>query len=116
MIKSSHGASGDPNTQHASVFYVLCAQTESYTYYGTSLDNMDHLDYETNHRTGEITTLAAQFAGQMALRLVHDHVLNLDVSRYNRLIRKSVAQVYRRVKQLSQVGCFFMFVSGTLDY
>ncbi|CAK6968587.1 transferrin receptor 1b [Scomber scombrus] len=85
-------------------FHFINPNTESYTYYGTNLDSMDHLDYQTNHRTGEITAVAAQFAGQMALRLVHDHLLNLDVSRYGGLITKSVSQIYRRVKQLSQSG------------
>ncbi|XP_053198287.1 transferrin receptor 1b [Scomber japonicus] len=85
-------------------FHFITLNTEYYTYYGTNLDNMDHLGYQTNHLTGEITVIAAQFAGQMALRLVHDHLLNLDVSRYGGLITKSVSQVYRRVKQLSQSG------------
>lgn len=88
----------------------LCLKKEYYTYYGTNLDSMDHLDYQTNHHTGEITVIAAQFAGQMALRLVHDHLLNLDVSRYGGLITKSVSQVYRRVKQLSQVSLSASFL------
>lgn len=47
---------------------------------------------------------AAQFAGQMALRLVHNHLLGLDVSRYSKVVTKAVAQVYGRVNRLSQVG------------
>uniref|UniRef100_A0A3Q1JRJ8 Transferrin receptor 1b n=1 Tax=Anabas testudineus TaxID=64144 RepID=A0A3Q1JRJ8_ANATE len=62
-----------------------------YTYYGTNLDNMDHLNYQTNHRTSEMTAVAAQFAGQMALRLVHDHMLSLDV-------------IFRHINQLLQSG------------
>lgn len=82
----------------------LCLKTETYTYYGTNLDSMDHLNYQTNHHTSEMTAVAAQFAGQMALRLAHDHLLSLDVSRYGSIITQAVSQVRRRIFQLSQVG------------
>ncbi|XP_035512992.1 transferrin receptor 1b [Morone saxatilis] len=52
----------------------------------------------------EVTAVAAQFAGQMALRLIHDHVINLDVGRYNKELNKAVYPVYKRVSQLSQSG------------
>lgn len=65
---------------------------------------MDHLNYQTNQRTAEMTAVAAQFAGQMALRLVHDHVLNLDVSRYSSVLYKAVVRVYRRINQLLRVS------------
>lgn len=64
---------------------------------------MDHLNYQTNHRTSEMTAVAAQFAGQMALRLVHDHMLSLDVSRYRGVLNKAVAKVFRHINQLLQV-------------
>ncbi|XP_051266910.1 transferrin receptor 1b [Dicentrarchus labrax] len=85
-------------------FHFISPNSETYAYYGTSLDNKDHLNYQTNHRTSEVTAVAAQFAGQMALRLIHDHVLNLDVGRYTREISKAVVPVYKRVSQLSQSG------------
>ncbi|XP_056220723.1 transferrin receptor 1b [Seriola aureovittata] len=85
-------------------FHFISPNTECYPYYGTSLDNMDHLDYQTNHRTGEMTALAAQFAGQMALRLVHDHLLFLDVSRYSNVIIQAVSKVNKRINQLSKSG------------
>ncbi|XP_042366138.1 transferrin receptor 1b [Plectropomus leopardus] len=84
-------------------FHFTSPNTKYYNYYGTNLDNKDHLDYKTNQRTSEMTAVAAQFAGQMALRLVHDHLLSLDVSRYSGIITKSVYQVYNHVKQLSQL-------------
>lgn len=64
---------------------------------------MDHLNYETNHRTSEMTAVAAQFAGLMAVRLAHDHVLRLDASRYYSIMSKAVQQVYNRINQLLQV-------------
>lgn len=88
----------------------MCLKTEAYSYYGTMLDNMDHLGYETGHHTAEITAVAAQFAGQMALRLVHDHLLSLDVSRYSSILTKAVSKVSMRIIQLSKVlflcSCF----------
>lgn len=82
----------------------MCVQaTQFYMYYGTNLDNVDHLNYKTNHRTAEMAAAAAQFAGQMALRLVHDHLLSLDVNRYNGILFTAVLKVHGRVTQLSQV-------------
>uniref|UniRef100_A0A7N8YBF5 Transferrin receptor 1b n=1 Tax=Mastacembelus armatus TaxID=205130 RepID=A0A7N8YBF5_9TELE len=75
-------------------FHFIAPNTESYAYYGTNLDNMDHLNYQTSHRTSEMTAVAAQFAGQMALRLVHDHLLRLDVSRYKNILTKAVNKIF----------------------
>ncbi|XP_034070028.1 transferrin receptor 1b [Gymnodraco acuticeps] len=87
-------------------FHFINPNEEAYSYYGTDLDNKDHLDYKTNHHTSEMAALAAQFAGQMALRLVHDHVLypSLDVSQYSSVITKAVVRVYKRINQLSRTG------------
>ncbi|XP_023181873.1 transferrin receptor protein 1-like isoform X1 [Xiphophorus maculatus] len=85
-------------------FHFIQSNSESYPYYGTSLDNMDHLNYRTSQRTSNVTATAAQFAGLMTLRLVHDHLLGLDVSRYYGPITKAVVQVYKRVNQLTQSG------------
>uniref|UniRef100_A0A1A7WVT0 Transferrin receptor (p90, CD71) n=1 Tax=Iconisemion striatum TaxID=60296 RepID=A0A1A7WVT0_9TELE len=84
-------------------FHFISVDTEAYPYYGTNLDTKDHLNYQTNQHTSEITATAAQFAGQMALRLVHDHLLYLDVSRYSD-ITKTVRQIYSRINRLSQSG------------
>lgn len=86
-------------------------QTEAYPYYGTSLDNMDSLNYQTSHKTSKIMVSAAQVAGQMALRLVHDHMIKLDVGRYTSVITKVVGQIYQRVNQLTQVASLVL-VSG----
>ncbi|KAM9839395.1 transferrin receptor 1b [Aulostomus maculatus] len=86
-------------------FHFISSNREDYQYYGTTLDNMDHLGFETNQCTSEITAIAAQLAGHMALRLVHDHLLvSLDITRYSSVLTKAVVQVYRRVTQLSQSG------------
>ncbi|XP_061821109.1 transferrin receptor 1b isoform X2 [Nerophis lumbriciformis] len=85
-------------------FHFITPNVESYEYYGTSMDNMDHLKYNTAQRTSETTVLAAQFAGHMALRLVHDRLLRLDVSGYRKVLPKALMRVYRHVYQLVQSG------------
>jgi len=77
---------------------------------------VDHLAYQTNHRTGEMAALAAQFAGQMALRLVHDHLLRLDVGRYSNVLTKAVMRAYRRVQQLTKVGLASAYETRTLFF
>uniref|UniRef100_A0A3P9H4V5 Transferrin receptor protein 1 n=1 Tax=Oryzias latipes TaxID=8090 RepID=A0A3P9H4V5_ORYLA len=85
-------------------FHFITSNAEYYSYYGTLLDNSDHLNYQTNQHTAEITATAARFAGLMALRLVHDHLLSLDVSRYGRVLTRDVSRVYRRIQALLQSG------------
>ncbi|XP_035474817.2 transferrin receptor 1b [Scophthalmus maximus] len=85
-------------------FHFISPNTESYAYYGTNLDNVDHLNYQTNHRTGEMTAAAAQFAGLMALQLAHDHLLALDVSRYSRVLKTALKRVSGRISLLLQSG------------
>ncbi|RVE58564.1 hypothetical protein OJAV_G00195670 [Oryzias javanicus] len=85
-------------------FHFITNDAEYYAYYGTLLDNKDHLNYQTNQRTSEIAAMAARFAGQMTLRLVHDHLLSLDASRYVGVLTRDVHRVYKRVQTLSQNG------------
>ncbi|XP_075996480.1 transferrin receptor protein 1-like [Genypterus blacodes] len=85
-------------------FHFTSQNADSYPYYGTTLDDMDHLGYETNHRSSEMAAAAGRLAGAMALRLVHDHLLPLDVSRYGGSLTKAVVQVYKRVTALTQLG------------
>lgn len=95
----------------------MCLQAETYAYYGTSLDNVEHLNYQTSHKTSEMVAAAAQFAGQMALRLVHDHLVSLDVNRYSNVITMAVGRVYKRVYQLSQVSvCLTLFLFFKSSY
>nr|XP_020513085.1 transferrin receptor protein 1-like [Labrus bergylta] len=85
-------------------FHFISPNTETYMYYGTNLDNLDHLNYQTSHRTGEMVASAAQFAGRMALRLVHDYLLRLDVSQYSKVVTMAVRRVDIRINQLRMSG------------
>ncbi|XP_077410019.1 transferrin receptor 1b [Vanacampus margaritifer] len=85
-------------------FHFITPTVEAYTYYGTSMDSVDHLDYITAHKTGEVAARASQLAGRMALRLVHNHLLSLDVGMYRKVLAKAVNLLYARVKKLVQSG------------
>ncbi|XP_036414252.1 transferrin receptor 1b [Colossoma macropomum] len=76
----------------------------AYGYFGTALDNKANLDIATGQQLGNVCVSAAQVAGQMALRLVHDHILRLDVTSYTRIIRKHVVMINSRVNQLKHAG------------
>ena len=82
---------------------ICRAQEEAYSYYGTGLDNKDHLDYSTGQKTPETALAAATLAGRMVLRLVHDHRLPLDLSRNVAAIDEPVSKLVRRIAQLTKV-------------
>uniref|UniRef100_A0A668A2V9 Transferrin receptor 1b n=1 Tax=Myripristis murdjan TaxID=586833 RepID=A0A668A2V9_9TELE len=75
----------------------------AYPYYGTDLDTWDHFSAETNHHNSEMVAAAGQLAGQMALRLVHDHLLKMDVTRYGRILTAAVGSLYSRIRRLTQL-------------
>lgn len=53
-------------------------------------------------KVAELSLLAAEVAGQMALRLVHDHILKLDVTTYASKISDHVSTIIRRVNDLKR--------------
>ncbi|XP_048866472.1 transferrin receptor protein 1-like isoform X2 [Brienomyrus brachyistius] len=77
-----------------------------YHYYGTLSDTQDNLDYATGRQLTALTMSAAQVAGTMMLRLVHDHLLRLDVEHYKTILRMKVVpiiqQLDRKAKTLQQ--------------
>lgn len=85
-------------------FHFVSETSTDYKYYGTALDNKVNLDIATEQKLGEFCVSAAQVAGQMALRLVHDHILKLDVTSYTRLIRKHVSRINSQVNKLIHAG------------
>lgn len=59
----------------------------------------------------ELSLLAAQVAGQMALRLVHDHILKLDVTKYSSVINKHVNAIITGVNMLKDDKVMLFVVS-----
>ncbi|XP_049605601.1 transferrin receptor 1b isoform X2 [Syngnathus scovelli] len=85
-------------------FHFITPNMETYPYDGTCLDNADHLNYNTAQKTGAIAVVAAQLAGRMALRLVHDHMLSLDMSGYRKVLLKAYSPLYMHVRNLVKSG------------
>ncbi|XP_059901676.1 transferrin receptor 1b [Gadus macrocephalus] len=85
-------------------FHIITKGEEAYSYYGTGLDNKDHLDYSTGQKTPETAIAAATLAGRMVLRLVHDHRLPLDLSRNVEAIDEPVSKLVRHIAQLTKDG------------
>ncbi|XP_073686974.1 transferrin receptor 1b [Garra rufa] len=79
--------------------FVSSAATDG-EYLGTNLDDEAHLDRITSQKVVELSVLAAQVAGQIALRLVHDHILRLDVTKYTDVITKHVSAIIKGVDAL----------------
>ena len=74
------------------------------------LDTRDKLNGATSHQVPQLSVIAARFAGHMALRLVHDHLLRMDPMKYYTVIRTHVAQINRKVRavQRVRVQCLFL--------
>lgn len=77
---------------------------QDYPYLGTKMDTRANLNAATSNQVAQLALIAARFAGHMALRLVHDHLLRLDLSSYNKNIRDSVNQINGKVKEIKRVS------------
>ncbi|MBN3277819.1 TFR1 protein, partial [Polyodon spathula] len=75
-----------------------------YPYFGTMEDNLNNLNTRTGNRVDIIARAAANVAGQMVLRLTHDHELSLDFDRYNGELYSFVFKINRFAKQLKKAG------------
>lgn len=78
--------------------------SQDYQYFGTMLDTQDKLNAATSSQVPELAETAGRFAGQMVLRLVHDHLLPMDLMKYNEMIRSNVVKINAKVKQVQRVG------------
>lgn len=80
---------------------------QDYPYFGTSLDTKESLYQATGGKLLDVAASAAQMAGQMALRLVHDHILDLDVSEYNRVFMKNINKITGQIRNVRFSFFFF---------
>ncbi|XP_051970674.1 transferrin receptor protein 1-like [Xyrauchen texanus] len=80
--------------------FVPAGASADYEYFGTVLDNKESLGTVTGQKVGDMSVAAAQVAGQIALRLVHDHILKLDVTKYAETISNHVKTIINRVVEL----------------
>uniref|UniRef100_A0A6G1RIP1 Transferrin receptor protein 1 n=1 Tax=Hypotaenidia okinawae TaxID=2861861 RepID=A0A6G1RIP1_9GRUI len=63
------------------VSFGFCNNDEEYPYLGTTQDTVENL--KTNDKLYPLMRAAAEVAGQIAVRLTHDHELFLDFERYS---------------------------------
>lgn len=74
------------------------------------MDNRDKLNKFTSGQVVQLVEKATQFAGHMVLRLVHDHLLQLDLVHYDKVIRNNVRLITSKVKDIKSVSvCLFFF-------
>ncbi|KAK6302288.1 hypothetical protein J4Q44_G00266430 [Coregonus suidteri] len=83
-----------------SVSFRFTKAGEEYPYFGTLQDTREKLYGATSNQAAKLAVSAGEFAGKMALRLVHDHLLRLDVEQYIRQIRTHVYTINRKVKNV----------------
>ncbi|XP_027029548.2 transferrin receptor 1b [Tachysurus fulvidraco] len=84
--------------------FVSDSETSDYKYFGTFLDTRESLNQATEGKLLNVCVTAAQIAGRMALRLVHDHILNLDVSEYNKVIMSNVLKITKEIRKVEALG------------
>uniref|UniRef100_A0AAR2K048 Transferrin receptor protein 1 n=1 Tax=Pygocentrus nattereri TaxID=42514 RepID=A0AAR2K048_PYGNA len=83
---------------------------KGYPFFGTMLDTKENLYNATSMNLLVLTKTAGEIAGQMALRLVHDHLLRLNVEAYSSTIRANVAQIN---KEIFSKSLFFQSAMGS---
>lgn len=75
------------------------------------MDTEEKLITATSNQHLQLAEAAAKFAGHMVLRLVHDHLLQMDLSKYDKIIRTHVAEINRKVNTVQRVGLVFFLIT-----
>ncbi|CAG5897096.1 unnamed protein product [Menidia menidia] len=83
-----------------SVSFRFAAGDLDYQYFGTMLDTQEKLYSATSAQVPQLAETAARFAGHLALRLVHDHLLQMDLVKYDSVIRGHVRRINTKVKSI----------------
>ncbi|XP_073347503.1 transferrin receptor protein 1-like [Pagrus major] len=86
-----------------SVSFRFTPGNSEYPFFGTKLDTREKLNLATSSDVARLAEVASQFAGHIALRLVHDHVLWMNLTRYNDMIRTHVFQIKTRVNDVKRM-------------
>lgn len=83
--------------------------SQDYKYFGTLEDTPENLNLATSSQVPQLGETAGRFAGHIALRLVHDHLLQMDVMKYYNIIRSYVAKINGKVRDVQRVSWDFIF-------
>ncbi|XP_067219441.1 transferrin receptor 1a isoform X2 [Chanodichthys erythropterus] len=72
--------------------------------FGTFEDTNQNLEQYTSFNTLKLAKTAGEVAGLVTLRLVHDHLLKLNVEKYTSVIRNYVSQIRSKLESLQMSG------------
>ncbi|XP_028284343.1 transferrin receptor protein 1-like [Parambassis ranga] len=86
-----------------SVSFRFTSGNSDYQYFGTMLDTRERLNSVTASQVPQLAESAGRFAGHIALKLVHDHLLWMDLTKYDNIIRTQVAQINSKVKGVQRM-------------
>lgn len=75
---------------------------KQYPFFGTMLDTRKNLEAETSTEFLVLAKAAGEIAGVMALRLVHDHLLKMNVEKYKNILRIHIGKINREVMRLQK--------------
>ncbi|XP_027014062.2 transferrin receptor 1a [Tachysurus fulvidraco] len=78
-------------------------QNDQYPFFGTLLDTRENLERRVQN-VPAVVKAAGEMAGQMALRLVHDHLLRLNTEKYLKLMYIQVNKINKEVMGLQRNG------------
>uniref|UniRef100_A0A8C6LJB0 Transferrin receptor protein 1 n=1 Tax=Nothobranchius furzeri TaxID=105023 RepID=A0A8C6LJB0_NOTFU len=81
-----------------SMSFRFTSGRSSYQYLGTLLDTQEKLNAATSSQVPQLAAAAGRFAGSIALRLVHDHLLQMNLRKYDKVIRFNVAKINAKIK------------------
>ncbi|KAM6918332.1 transferrin receptor protein 1-like [Xenentodon cancila] len=87
-----------------SVSFRFTSVKSDYQYIGTMLDTREQLNSVTSIQVPQLAETAARFAGHIVLRLVHDHLLPMNPTRYYTAFRSEVVKINGKVKQVQRVS------------
>ncbi|KAK5859587.1 hypothetical protein PBY51_021135 [Eleginops maclovinus] len=74
-----------------------------YPFFRTMLDTRAKLNLATYSHVPDLAAIATRFAGHMVLRLVHDHLLRMDVMKYSKIISSRVSQINNKFNSVLRV-------------
>uniref|UniRef100_A0A1A7WVF2 Transferrin receptor protein 1 n=1 Tax=Iconisemion striatum TaxID=60296 RepID=A0A1A7WVF2_9TELE len=86
-----------------SMSFRFTSGSSSYRYFGTLLDTQEKLNTATSSQVPQLAETAGRFAGSIALRLVHDHLLQLNLMKYDKVIRSNVAKINAKIKGVQRM-------------
>ncbi|XP_016305099.1 transferrin receptor protein 1-like [Sinocyclocheilus anshuiensis] len=86
-----------------SISFRFTSSTKSYPF-GTIEDTDQNLERYTSYNTLKLAKTAGEVVGLVTLRLVHDHLLKLNMAKYTSVIRNYVSQIRSKVESCQMSG------------